>query len=303
MRVNIKPISVLILAVFLLAISSGLQAKPKKKGWLGVGIEETTPSLRAEYDLGKQDGLIITSVRDNSPASKAGLQEDDVIIKFDGKSVTTIDEFVEMVQNKTPKSTVKLAYIRDGKERSTDVMIGKKRSLRHNMSWMAPGGSGRFMFFGDRPTLGIQLHALDENMASYFSGANTGAALVIKVVDESAAAKAGIKAGDVITALDGETIEEPDDLIVALEEYEEGDEVSIEYIRKGKKASAKATLESSESGFSGNIFNLDNEDGGLKMFFHGDDHKGDKDVEIILRDKIDDVKRKIVKKKSGDAII
>jgi|GEM_PF-5657703 len=303
MKVYMKSATILLLAIFLVAISSGLQAKPKKKGWLGVGIEETTSSLRAEYNLGKQDGLIITSVREDSPASKAGLQQDDVIIKFDGNSVTTINGFVEMVQNTAPKSTVKISYIRDGKTKTSNVVIGKKRSRRHNMSWMTPGGGGSFMFIGDRPTLGIQLHELDESMASYFSGAEVGSALVLKVVDESAAAKAGIKAGDVITSLDGETIEEPDDVIAALEEYEEGDEISIEYLRKGKKASAKATLEGRETSLNGNLFNLDNEDGGLKMFFHGEDGKGNKDVEIILRDKINDVRRKIVKNKDGDAII
>ncbi|MGH1366730.1 MAG: PDZ domain-containing protein [Calditrichia bacterium] len=303
MRMSSKITHYLLVFALLSGITQ-LQAKPKKKGWLGVGIEETTPSMRADYKLGNRDGLLITSVRDDSPAHTAGLKEDDVIIRFDGKNATTITAFVEQVKQTAPETKVTVAYIRDGKERKTDVTIGKRKSRRHQMSWMTPGGGANFMFISDRPTLGIKLHALDENLSEYFSGAAAGAAMVLEVIEDSPAAKAGIKAGDIITKVDGETIEEPDDIIALLEEYEEGDEVAIAYLRKGKAGNAKAVLKGNEHSIGGNIFNLDGDGEGFEMFFHDDKDGGNrKDVEIILRDKIDNVKRKLTKKKTRDEII
>ena len=73
----------LIATAFIFATQNQSQAQNKsKKGWLGVGIQEMTPSMSKDYELGNRTGLLITSVVENGPADDAGLWEEDVILTF-----------------------------------------------------------------------------------------------------------------------------------------------------------------------------------------------------------------------------
>lgn len=87
---------------------------------------------------------------------------------------------------------------------------------------------------------------LSEQLGDYFGVKDGQGVLVTEVVKDAPAEKAGIKAGDVITSLDGKKIEEVETLIDELDEYSEGDQVKVGVLRKGKKKSFKVTLEENE---------------------------------------------------------
>ena len=92
-----------------------------------------------------------------------------------------------------------------------------------------------------RGRLGVQLGELPPQLAEYF-GAGDGGVLVSSVTADSAAAKAGLKAGDVITSINGDRVRDSDDLIDELRDVE-GD-VTIGIVRDKKASSLKATLQS-----------------------------------------------------------
>jgi membrane-associated protease RseP (regulator of RpoE activity) len=71
--------------------------------------------------------------------------------------------------------------------------------------------------------------------------------LILEVIEDSPAEEAGLKAGDVITKVDEEEIRDPEELVETLEDYEEGDVVKVEYVRRGKKESVEVELEDFES--------------------------------------------------------
>jgi hypothetical protein len=98
------------------------------------------------------------------------------------------------------------------------------------------------MIFGG-PRLGVQVQELNEDLAPYFKVEPKSGVLILEVREDSPAEKAGLKAGDVITKVDKETVADPQELIEAMKDYEEGEAVTIEYVRQGKTATVKVELE------------------------------------------------------------
>ncbi|MDZ7292424.1 MAG: PDZ domain-containing protein [candidate division KSB1 bacterium] len=216
-----------------------------KKGWLGVSVQELTPSLREAMKVGNRPGLLITSVVRNSPADDANLKEEDVILTFDGKTVEKADEFVKLVRDTSPDKKVKIKILRDGKEKELEVIIGARES--EPRSFRFGWDDGRDIFITSGPRLGVQVQKLNKDLAPYFQVEEKGGVLILEVSKNSPAEKAGLKAGDVITRIGDEKVTDPDDLIEALKDYEEGDKVTIEYMRMGKSEKTQAEIERSES--------------------------------------------------------
>ena len=233
----------LIATAFIFAIQSQSQAQSKsKKGWLGVGIQEMTPSMSKDYELGNRTGLLITSVVEKSPADDAGLREDDVILTFNGKSVELSEEFSRTVRKTERGTKVKLLIMRDGKEKQIEVTIGKRRR-RHSFAW---SDDNNFQLFMGRPQLGVQVHELNGDLAEYFKVNRDDGVLIIEVTEDSPAEAAGLKAGDVITRIGDEKISSHENLIETLEDYEDGDVTSVQFVRKGKTQKVEVELEGSD---------------------------------------------------------
>ena len=95
------------------------------RGYLGVKIQTLTPELATQLKLSGQTGALIGEVTPNSPAEKAGLKKNDVIIEFDGKGVTDSRHFRLMVAEKPPGSNVSVKVFRDGKQQTFTVELGE----------------------------------------------------------------------------------------------------------------------------------------------------------------------------------
>lgn len=213
-----------------------------KRGWLGVSIREMTPSMRSEYELGGRIGLLITDVLPGSPADDAGLREDDVIIKYDGRQVERADEFSDMVRNTAPDTKVQLTIMRDGEEKNLEVEIGRKRRRMPGFfGWTGDGHHS--MFFTNRVHLGVQVQALNADLASYFGLEEGDGVLVVEVMEDTPAMRAGLKSGDVITKIADESIAAPEDVYAILEDYDKGDTIEVEYIRHENRATTEVELE------------------------------------------------------------
>jgi S1-C subfamily serine protease len=234
-------------ALLFVALRDGKAVEKTKKSWLGVSVQELTPSLRDAMKVGNRPGLLITNVVRNSPADDADLRDEDVLLSFDGKTVEKADDFVRLVRNTPPDKKVKIKILRDGEEREIEVTLEARKTVSSPRAFAYNwGGDGRNLIAFGRPRLGVQVQELNKDLAPYFKVEEKGGVLVLDVTADSPAEKAGLKAGDVITKIDGEKIIDADDLINALQDYEEGDEATIEYVRQGKTATVQAALESSE---------------------------------------------------------
>lgn len=235
--------------------------------YLGVYISEVSSEDRERLDLPEERGALITDVPEEGPASEAGLQADDVIISWNGSRIESAAQLSRMVGETPAGRAIDLGYIRDGRERSVRVELAERSmdgalrpllELRGNRlegmnerlgelherlqgrlhEMPAPDGNFRFFVRGGRLGAGIQ--NLGDQLAEYF-GADDGGVLVTSVSEDSPAEEAGLRAGDVIIAVDGDDVDDPGDLMEAIAEAEEGD-IEIRILRDRRTQTLRATL-------------------------------------------------------------
>jgi membrane-associated protease RseP (regulator of RpoE activity) len=234
--------------------SIAVVAEEKLGAWLGVSIQDLDKELREELGVEERRGAVVLDVVEDSPAEEAGLQENDVIIEFDGEKIR--DTKVEIV------------IVRDGKKKTIEVTLGKRPKKLSKSIFISPGKRGSMVWLGSGPGvwMGVELQELNASLAEYFQVEEDGGVLITEVEEESVADEAGLRPGDVIVAMDGEGVSDADDIYDFLENKEEGDSVEIEYVRKGKRAKTTVELEECESA---SIFSK----GFPQLFKWDDDHK------------------------------
>ncbi len=219
--------------------------------FLGVYAEDINSEKSARYNLREARGVGITSIVKDSPAEKAGLRKDDVILRFDGENVTSVRKLNRLVTEVAPDQSVRLGISRGGSEQEVAVTIGKRtnkftsfenlKKLPGVEVWGPGFGDRDFVYaFGNNRRIGISTTPLTKQLADYFGIVAGTGVLVTAVTDDSPAAKAGIKAGDVITAVDGEKIEGSGDLSRALNKKKEGD-VSLTVVRNKNQQTITVT--------------------------------------------------------------
>jgi serine protease Do len=214
-------------------------------------------------------GVKIDAVDSDSPAEKAGLRTGDVVVEYDGERVRSARQFTRLVQETPEGRQVAMAVLRDG-TRQTVRATPEARTFSWNMDIDGDrirrevergmrGLDGLREFHVDPPAfnfrfdpgrmgrgrLGVTIDSLTDQLAQYF-GAADGGALVTGVRDGSPAEKAGLKAGDVITSINGEAVRDADRVAAELARAH-GDEVTIGYLRDRKAETAKVTLEPRDS--------------------------------------------------------
>ncbi len=239
--------------------------------FLGVNAENINKENMGRYGMREVRGVGITQVVKDSPAEKAGLRKDDVIVRFEGDSVTSVRKLTRLVSEVAPDQTVKLGISRGGGEQEVAVTIAKRsesmssfgrfeelegleglrgmedlKGLKElgklkefhgdmlpggNWNWQGgPGEDGMIFALGNHRRIGISTMHLTKQLADFFGIADGKGVLVTSVGDDTPAAKAGLKAGDVITAIDGEKIEGAGDLARGINKKKEGD-VTLTVIR------------------------------------------------------------------------
>jgi len=198
----------------------------------------------------------------DSPAEKAGLRKDDVILRFDGESVTSVRKLTRLVNESSADQMVRVAISRGGAEQEVSVTLAKRdanRLLRTRAGddvWrntfpfkietgnLGNWGDHSFVFAMGNRRIGIGTQSLTKQLADYF-GVKDGGVLITSVSENSPAAKAGLKAGDVITAIDGEKVTSPGDITRALNKKDAGD-VSLTVVRDRNMRTVTLTPEKND---------------------------------------------------------
>jgi S1-C subfamily serine protease len=225
-------------------------------------------------------GVLVDEVNPDSPAERAGIKAGDILVEYDGERVRSARQFTRLVQETPDGRTVPIGLMRDGKKQTVNAtpeagrmtwnfgpeidraMREAERGMRE-FRFEGPGPTFDFRFDDREPRrfeyrlpeefrfpapgsrvprgrLGVSVQSITPELAEFF-GAKNGGALVSSVTKESAAAKAGIKAGDVIVSINDRPVSDGDDLVRELEDTD-GD-VTIVVIRDKKEVTLKATLE------------------------------------------------------------
>ena len=229
--------------------------------WLGVETHEVTAENAKELKLPAERGVVVAGVTKDSPAAKAGLQENDVITEVNGQRVEGAAQFRRMIHEIPAGRSAQLTVWRDGRSQTLKATLGKAEE-RHN-TWMnaTPGtfafrmpdveipemppmdlGGEMTLLPGGRPRLGIDAEDIGGQLGSFF-GAPDGEGILVRSVNSgSPAEKAGLKAGDVIISFNGDRVRSLGDLRQKLASQNEAKTAKIGVLRNKTEASLTVEL-------------------------------------------------------------
>ncbi|HEY6944205.1 MAG TPA: PDZ domain-containing protein [Candidatus Acidoferrum sp.] len=200
--------------------------------WLGVELREVTSETAKELKLPAERGVVLSSIVPDSPAAKAGLKENDVVTDINGQRIEGVAQFRRIIREIPAGRTAQITVWRDGRTQTLSVTLGKAEERRHSLKMFppAPGAPGSFTFtmpeiqvtppmewngtlmMGGQPRLGIDAEDLNGQLGTFFGAPDGEGILVREVNSGSAAEKGGLKAGDVITSVNGERVRAVGDL-------------------------------------------------------------------------------------------
>ena len=241
---------------------------------VGMVVRDVEAADVTKEKLAGTAGAVVTEVVKESAAEKAGVKAGDVVTSFDGERVRSARQLERLVEETPAGRTVKVALQRAGAPVTLDVtpqapkmaqvmpgmpgeggdVFSYKRAPGQGPEWEGSPGmpfkfelpAGRFDFEGEpflaasRGRLGVRVQDLSEELASYF-GVKSGV-LVAGVEADAPAAKAGIKAGDVITAVNGQAITEPGELRREVAKVEDGKTADLSVTRDKKPLTLKVEV-------------------------------------------------------------
>jgi serine protease Do len=238
-------------------------AVQKGGGYLGIGGVEVTSERMKALNLKEERGVEISSVDEDGPAAKAGIKEGDVILEFNGTPLQGRVQLQRMVSETPAGRQVKLTIWRNGALQSVTATIGERKTGittigpddMRTWSFDMPNPSSlprmpemnipRFEMMSPNPALGIYGESLGEaeQLAEFFGV--TDGVLVRSVRKGSAAEKAGIKAGDVITKVDDSRISNSGDITRVLRGLKSRKSTfTVTVVRNKKEMPVTVTLES-----------------------------------------------------------
>jgi serine protease Do len=162
------------------------------RGRLGVMIQEVNQQLADTFGLDKPMGALVSSVEEGSPADKAGIEPGDVILKFNGKEVSRSSELPSMVADVAPGSSANLTLWRKGKTKNITLNVGERVASETGKADEQ-----------EKSDLGLTARPLtpeERKQASVSEG------LIVQNISDGPAAKAGIRPGDIILAVNSEKV-------------------------------------------------------------------------------------------------
>lgn len=229
--------------------------------FLGVHATDIDTARARELKLKEERGVEITSVEAGSPAEKAGMLKNDVVLEFNGQRVEGTEQFVRLVRETPPGRQVKIGLWRNGAPQQVSATLGRRKAktskeILESLSGLREMPQMPQVWIPDIPRafttwrssmLGVEAEGIDGQLAQFF-GVEEGV-LVRSVASDSAAEKAGLKAGDVIVKIDGKPVDSPREISVEMRALRPRRTFPVGVVRDKREMSLSVTLdEDSESG-------------------------------------------------------
>ncbi|MDP3275097.1 MAG: trypsin-like peptidase domain-containing protein [Deltaproteobacteria bacterium] len=167
------------------------------RGWIGVSVQDLSPSIAESIGLGTQRGALVNAIDARTPAERAGLRIGDVIVAVDSVPVTEGDAVVRAITRKVPGERLALSVLREG-QRAMITVLSEHRPGPADV----PAAEVAQTAVARSRGHGLRIAAVDPRFLSQL-GVREPALGVVSVEPGSAADDAGIRRGDLILRVDG----------------------------------------------------------------------------------------------------
>ena len=209
-----------------------------QRGWLGVRIQQVSDEIAETMGLDRPRGAMIAGMTDGGPAAKAGVQNGDVVVNFDGKPVADSRALPRLVADASIGKTVNIEVLRKGQRKSMPITVQRlvedeKVASLDNKTPAKPGATAP-----KAPTtvnLGMSLAPVSPDSRRRFRlNGNVGGVVVTEVDADSPAGQKNIRPGDVITEVAQQKVTSPDEVTAKLEaERKAGHKVVLLQVSRG----------------------------------------------------------------------
>jgi len=217
---------------------------------VGASVRELAADEMSRAKLDRPGGVYVVEVREESPAARAGVRGGDIIVAFDGERIRGVRHFARLVLETPPGRAVSSEIVRgaarqtltitpEATEGLAGLMPQIQREIERGVRTL-PQDLPVPAVRGTRARLGLTLMPLTDQLASYF-GVTEGV-LVSAVAADAPAARAGIRAGDVLTAIDGRPARTPADVSASVRDAARGATLDVRLMRDRKEISVKVTI-------------------------------------------------------------
>jgi serine protease Do len=178
------------------------------RGYMGVVLQPMTPTLARQFQLKESGGALVAEVAPNTPASKAGLKDGDVILELDGHPVKDHRALTLAVSQTAPGTRVTLKVVRDGESRKVDLV------LKEFPDSLASNDDRKESKEETDALNGVTVADIDRAARNRFNiPSDLKGAIVVKIEEDSAAAEAGLRVGDVIREINRKPVTSADEAV------------------------------------------------------------------------------------------
>jgi serine protease Do len=192
------------------------------RGWLGVSIQEVTPELAKSFGLKEKKGALVAQVVSGSPAEKAGIEQGDVIMEFDGKEVANSKDLPRIVASSPVGKAVTVKLLRNGKVLDRQLKVGEMEEKAE----VARASSSK-------RSLGITVQNLSPELAKELGVKKEMGVVVTRVEPGSPASDAGIQTGDVIQEVNRKPVKNVEDFVEKVEKAKDQDNILL-FLQRGQ---------------------------------------------------------------------
>jgi serine protease Do len=177
-----------------------------------------TEDLAATYDLDEAKGAVVNSVTPGSPAADVGLQPEDVILSADGREIEDSSDLSRYIASKAPETEVELVVLRDGERQTVSITLG---TFPEDPTSVARQDT-------ERRRLGMSLRDLTPALAQRLElPRGTRGVLITEVETGEPAEEAGLRRGEVIVSVSGQSVEDVDDFETAISRFDRGERIRL----------------------------------------------------------------------------
>jgi serine protease Do len=197
------------------------------RGWMGIAIQTVTEELGRQFGVEEGTGVLVGQVFKGDPADKAGIEEGDILLEFNGTPLTSPTQLSRLAAATLPNKEVELLLLRDGEKKTLTIILGRQKDI------LAKDGKAYY---------GMTAQEITPELMDKYNLSEKEGVVVTDVESDSPADRADLRAGDVLLEIQHKKIENIDQYLRIIESLKEAKTVLI--ARKRDKRSRFVVIES-----------------------------------------------------------